>query len=221
MHGSSGFISPVLGIEDRFFAIVRVFIMMLIVLLEITHTCGKRCLRGFLSLMSQQQDRFEWESQQLQSVRHSGPMAKAKVFAKLSGPGWLQSAITLGGGSLASGLFLGVIGGFEMLWVQWLAMFFGVTMLCAISYVTLSTETSPSPVSAATSTPCWLGVAGRSSGQCGMGASAIRLGLWGHNQQSLCGIFRRIQTFAIHPSHDHAPFDGGGDPNHLELWRQG
>ena len=104
---------------------------------------GKRCLRGFLSLMSQQQDRFEWESQQLQSVRHSGPMAKAKVFAKLSGPGWLQSAITLGGGSLASGLFLGVIGGFEMLWVQWLAMFFGVTMLCAISYVTLSTETSP------------------------------------------------------------------------------
>lgn len=60
--------------------------------------------------MSQQQDRFEWESQQLQSVRHSGPMAKAKVFAKLSGPGWLQSAITLGGGSLASGLFLGVIG---------------------------------------------------------------------------------------------------------------
>ena len=93
--------------------------------------------------MSQQQDRFEWESQQLQSVRHSGPMAKAKVFAKLSGPGWLQSAITLGGGSLASGLFLGVIGGFEMLWVQWLAMFFGVTMLCAISYVTLSTETSP------------------------------------------------------------------------------
>ena len=93
--------------------------------------------------MSQQQDRFEWESQQLQSVRHSSPMAKAKVFAKLSGPGWLQSAITLGGGSLASGLFLGVIGGFEMLWVQWLAMFFGVTMLCAISYVTLSTETSP------------------------------------------------------------------------------
>ena len=104
---------------------------------------GKRCLRGFLSLMSQQQDRFEWESQQLESVRHSSPMAKAKVFAKLSGPGWLQSAITLGGGSLASGLFLGVIGGFEMLWVQWLAMFFGVTMLCAISYVTLSTETSP------------------------------------------------------------------------------
>lgn len=93
--------------------------------------------------MSQSKDRFEWEKQQLESVRGSGPLAKAKVFSKLSGPGWLQSAITLGGGSLASGLFLGVIGGYEMLWVQWMAMFFGVTMLCAISYVTLSTEKSP------------------------------------------------------------------------------
>ena len=36
--------------------------------------------------MSQQQDRFEWESQQLQSVRHSGPMAKAMVFAGYLGP---------------------------------------------------------------------------------------------------------------------------------------
>jgi len=74
--------------------------------------------------MSQSKDRFEWEKQQLESVRGSGPLAKAKVFSKLSGPGWLQSAITLGGGSLASGLFLGVIGGYEMLWVQWMAMFF-------------------------------------------------------------------------------------------------
>ena len=29
-----------------FFAIVRVFIMMLIVLLEITHTCGKKVFKG-------------------------------------------------------------------------------------------------------------------------------------------------------------------------------
>jgi Mn2+/Fe2+ NRAMP family transporter len=93
--------------------------------------------------MSEQQDRFEMEKALIGSVDGKGPIDKAKVFVRLSGPGWLQSAITLGGGSLASGLFLGVIGGYQMLWVQWLAMFFGVTMLCAISYVTLSTETSP------------------------------------------------------------------------------
>lgn len=93
--------------------------------------------------MSANKDRFELEKELLDSVQGKGAVDKAKVFVRLSGPGWLQSAITLGGGSLASGLFLGVIGGYEMLWVQWLAMFFGVTMLCAISYVTLSTETSP------------------------------------------------------------------------------
>ena len=93
--------------------------------------------------MSEHQDRFEVEKALIDSVEGKGAVDKAKVFVRLSGPGWLQSAITLGGGSLASGLFLGVIGGYQMLWVQWLAMFFGVTMLCAISYVTLSTETSP------------------------------------------------------------------------------
>ncbi|MDA0749981.1 MAG: divalent metal cation transporter [Verrucomicrobia bacterium] len=93
--------------------------------------------------MSANKDRFELEKDLLDSVQGKGAVDKARVFVRLSGPGWLQSAITLGGGSLASGLFLGVIGGYEMLWVQWLAMFFGVTMLCAISYVTLSTETSP------------------------------------------------------------------------------
>ena len=66
-----------------------------------------------------------------------------KTFAKLSGPGWLQSAITLGGGSLAGALFLGVIGGYSILWVQLLAMILGVIMLCAISYITLSTGRSP------------------------------------------------------------------------------
>jgi hypothetical protein len=61
----------------------------------------------------------------------------------MSGPGWLQSALTLGGGSLASSMFLGIIGGYEMLWVQPLAMILGVIMLGAISYVTLSIESSP------------------------------------------------------------------------------
>ena len=31
------------------------------------------------------------------------------AYSKLSGPGWLQSAITLGGGSLSGALFLGIL----------------------------------------------------------------------------------------------------------------
>ena len=65
------------------------------------------------------------------------------TFIKLSGPGWLQSAITLGGGSLAGSLFLGVLGGTSMIWLQLVAIILGVVMLSAISYVTLSTGRRP------------------------------------------------------------------------------
>ena len=65
------------------------------------------------------------------------------TFAKLSGPGWLQGAITLGGGSLAGSLYIGVIGGYELLWLQPLMMIFGVLMLSVIGYVTLSTGEKP------------------------------------------------------------------------------
>ena len=69
----------------------------------------------------------------------------ARVFAylRLSGPAWVQSAITLGGGTLAGALYLGIIGGYSMLWVQPLAVALGVVLLGAIAYVTLSIERSP------------------------------------------------------------------------------
>lgn len=69
--------------------------------------------------------------------------SKLGTYLKKCGPGYLQSAITLGGGSLSSSLFLGVLAGFSMMWLQPLAMIMGVIMLCAISYVTLSTEKRP------------------------------------------------------------------------------
>jgi Mn2+/Fe2+ NRAMP family transporter len=65
------------------------------------------------------------------------------AYVRLSGPGWLQSAITLGGGSLAGALFLGVLGGTSMIWLQLMAIIMGVIMLSAISYVTLSTGRRP------------------------------------------------------------------------------
>jgi len=59
-----------------------------------------------------------------------------------SGPGWIQAAVTLGGGTLVSALYLGVIGGYQFLWLQPLAMLAGVTMLAGLSYITLSTQDS-------------------------------------------------------------------------------
>ncbi|MCP4079810.1 MAG: hypothetical protein GY819_09740 [Planctomycetaceae bacterium] len=73
----------------------------------------------------------------------SGPAGKLSAFLKLSGPGWLQSAITLGGGSLGGALYLGVLGGYQMLWLQAVAIIIGVIMLSAIAYITLSIKIRP------------------------------------------------------------------------------
>ncbi len=87
-------------------------------------------------------------SQKVRSDRELLRQAQAdghvlRAYIRLSGPGWLQSAITLGGGSLAGALFLGVLGGDSMLWLQLVAIVLGVIMLSAISYVTLSTGRRP------------------------------------------------------------------------------
>ncbi len=83
------------------------------------------------------------DHQLLIAAREKGSLATLGAYVKLSGPGWLQSAITLGGGSLAGSLYLGILGGFALLWLQPLAMIMGIIMLSAISYVTLSTGERP------------------------------------------------------------------------------
>ena len=93
--------------------------------------------------MSAETSGVEQERQMLLDAEAKGGGAKLSVWLKLSGPGWLQSAITLGGGSLAGSLFLGMVAGYSMMWLQVLAMAFGVVMLGAIGYVTLSTGKRP------------------------------------------------------------------------------
>ena len=87
--------------------------------------------------------KIEKDRQMLVNARQKGKLATLGAWARLSGPGWLQSAITIGGGSLSNSLYLGVLVGFACMWVQPVAMILGVTMLAAISYVTLSTGQRP------------------------------------------------------------------------------
>ncbi|MGJ8658172.1 MAG: divalent metal cation transporter [Akkermansiaceae bacterium] len=80
---------------------------------------------------------------QLEKAQNGGFLTKLGIYGKMSGPGWVQAAVTLGGGSLVGALYLGVIGGYEFLWLQPLAMLCGIIMLAAISYVTLSCTERP------------------------------------------------------------------------------
>jgi Mn2+/Fe2+ NRAMP family transporter len=62
---------------------------------------------------------------------------------RLLGPGYLQSALTLGGGTAASALYAGAVFGVKLLWVAPVAMAMGVVMLAAVSWQTLSSEERP------------------------------------------------------------------------------
>ncbi len=64
-------------------------------------------------------------------------------YFKMGGPGWLQSAFTLGGGSAGSSLFAGALTGYALLWVQPVAMLLGVIMMSALAYQTLTTQKRP------------------------------------------------------------------------------
>ncbi|GAB4153209.1 MAG: divalent metal cation transporter [Planctomycetota bacterium] len=62
---------------------------------------------------------------------------------RLIGPGYLQSAMTLGAGTASSSLFAGAVFGYDLLWVGPVAMLIGVVMLAAIAHQTLSTGARP------------------------------------------------------------------------------
>lgn len=81
--------------------------------------------------------------EQIVKARQAGTGATFRTYVRLSSAGWLQSAITLGGGSLAGSLYLGIIGGYEMMWLQPLMMIFGIVMLCAIARVALCSGQRP------------------------------------------------------------------------------
>jgi Mn2+/Fe2+ NRAMP family transporter len=87
--------------------------------------------------------RIEKDRQSIMTAHQKGTGAVIKTYLRLSGPGWLQSGITVGGVSFSSSLYLGVLVGFSMMWLQPVAMILGIIMLGAIAYVTLSVRERP------------------------------------------------------------------------------
>jgi Mn2+/Fe2+ NRAMP family transporter len=87
--------------------------------------------------------RIEKDRQSILDAQKKGKGAIFKTYLRLSGPGWLQSGITLGGVSFSSSLYLGIFAGFSFMWLQPMAMILGIIMLGAIAYVTFSTSERP------------------------------------------------------------------------------
>lgn len=60
-----------------------------------------------------------------------------------TGPGWLLSAYTLGSGTAIGSLWAGSTYGYDLIWVQPLAMLMGVIILSGAAYFSLQSEVSP------------------------------------------------------------------------------
>jgi len=99
--------------------------------------------QGSQQQVTDRKPQIEKDRQKLINARKKGGWAVARAYISLSGPGWLQSGITIGGASFSSSLYLGILSGFTFLWLQPLYMILGIVMLAAIAYVTLSTGKRP------------------------------------------------------------------------------
>ena len=88
-------------------------------------------------------EKMQQEAAELDALAQKPFFPRAAGYIKRTGPGLLQSAMTLGAGSATASVLAGASFGYKLLWVQPVAMFLGVMMLAALSNVVLSTGDRP------------------------------------------------------------------------------
>lgn len=89
------------------------------------------------------QEALEIEKQKLAVLEQKPRLARWKGYWSMTGPGWMQSAMTIGGASAMSSLFAGAFLQYRLLWVQPVAIALGIIMLYALSYQTIQTGMRP------------------------------------------------------------------------------
>ncbi len=93
--------------------------------------------------MSAPSDKHAQEVAYLRDLESKPFWPRSFGYIKLTGPGLMQSAMTLGAGSAAASNVAGASFGYKLLWVQPVAMFFGVMMFAALSNIVLSSKERP------------------------------------------------------------------------------
>ena len=83
------------------------------------------------------------EKAQLAALAQAPFGQKVTGYVRRTGPGLIQSAMTLGAGSATASVLAGASFGYKLLWVQPIAMFLGVMMFAALSNIVLTTQQRP------------------------------------------------------------------------------
>ncbi len=100
--------------------------------------------RGLPMVGAVDPEALEKEKSSLREIdSRPGRLARWRGYWSLSGPGWVQSALTLGAGSAGSSIYAGAVFGYRLLWVQVVAMLLGVFVFSAIGHQTLMTQVRP------------------------------------------------------------------------------
>ncbi len=103
----------------------------------------KDLVRGLPMFTASEPQALSKENAELAELGGQNFLRRWRGYTKMTGPGYLQSALTLGGGSAVASLFAGSYFQYGLLWVQPVAMILGIIMLAAISHQTLSTGARP------------------------------------------------------------------------------
>ncbi|MBN1124256.1 MAG: divalent metal cation transporter [Sedimentisphaerales bacterium] len=104
---------------------------------------GINLAKGLPMFSGTHPEALEKEKATLNAVKNKPLFTRWRTYLGMTGPGWLQSAMTLGAGSSAASLYAGAFLGYKLLWVQPLAMLLGLVMLSAMVHQTLSTGSRP------------------------------------------------------------------------------
>lgn len=75
---------------------------------------------------------MQTERELLTQAQNTPWWKRFRIYSKFLGPGFVQSAMTLGGGTASACLLAGSKYGYKLLWIQPLAMFLGVIVLAVV-----------------------------------------------------------------------------------------
>ena len=95
------------------------------------------------SRFAKDSDELRKEVEFLASLKDARRIQRWKAYWDKTGPGWMLSAMTIGGGTAMASLFAGAFYQYRLLWLQPMIMIIGLVMLSALSYQTLVTGERP------------------------------------------------------------------------------
>jgi len=81
-------------------------------------------------------DELEAEIRKLEYLKTRSPILRFLGYLKLGGPGFMDSALTLGAGTLTAAMLSGATFGYKTMWLLWVAMGLGIFMMAAMARFT-------------------------------------------------------------------------------------